>query len=400
MFSKRILILFVTLVSHSAPGFAQQVITVDELINLALRESPLRKAAALQTLRQETLVRKASMLPDPELIIESPTGDFYVAGVEQTFEFPTVYSRQKQVARQQIQVAADEEATVDRQIRLHVREHYLEWQYAMARFEFCKTRDSIYQQIKVLSERQFDAGEIDAVEKTLAMVKYAEAHAKMLQAGADVHVVRTRLEPFASGLEQMTPMPLQQEAETTIESWMTLSDSVFLMQNWMLNKYRIAETLAGKEIQLEKAKRLPDFRVGYLNQGISNIPFVMGMRLGISVPLPTGAYKSSIQAAELELDRIGEQQNQAVQDIRTEWHQAQANLERSRKTLEFLKANGLPSADELIRTGRRMYEAGQYDLIRLFTMMTESFTLREMYLENWVQYHRITIQLHYLNGTI
>lgn len=400
MFSKKILILLVLWAALSTLSLAQERITADELVGLALKESPLRKAAALQTLRQQTLVRKSTAWPDPELIIESPTGDFYVAGAEQTFEFPSVYTRQKDLARQQVLMAENEGQTIDRQVRLHVREHYLQWQYAVGRYELYQTRDSLFHQIKVLSDRQFDAGEIDAVQKTLAALKYAEAHTALLQAAAEIVVVKTRLEPFSSDLKNKIPVPLQDESVLANAIGLTQTDSSLLSQNWMLNTYKLGEAMADKEIQLEKARRMPDFRVGYLNQGMRNNPFVMGLRLGISIPLHTGGYTSSIRAAELELDRQKALQDQARQDIRAEWHQSRETLLQYRQTLEFLETNGLATADELAQSARRMYEAGQYDLVRLLALITESFALREMYLEHLMQYHRIAIQLHYIQGTL
>ena len=49
--------------------------------------------------------KKATHIPDPELILESTTGDFMTIGVQQSFDFPTVYARQKQLAEQQTELS-------------------------------------------------------------------------------------------------------------------------------------------------------------------------------------------------------------------------------------------------------------------------------------------------------
>lgn len=396
---KNILILLLILFTGLLPGFAQEVITVEDLIALALKESPMRKAAALQVTRQETLVRKATMLPDLEGMFESPTGDFYVAGVEQTFEFPTVYSHQKKLAQAQVLAAQNDAAISDRQIRFHIRSHYLDWQYAVAFQEYTRIRDSVYQQIMMLSDRQFRAGEKDGVEKILSEIKYAEAHAAWIQAGYDVRIARAKLEPYTEGLDTRIPVPLEL-GDLSIADQGMISDSLLLTENWMLDAYRISEGIANREMKLEKARRLPDFRLGYLNQGVRNNPFEMGLRLGVSVPLPTGAYKASIEAAEIELSRIEQQKLQASQDLRAEWHQIVQQVKQYHEILEFLKTKGITLSTDLIRSAQRMFEAGQYDLVRLLTLVADSFTQREMYLDNLVAFHRAILQLHYLNGTI
>jgi len=84
---------------------AQQLMMVDEAIVLSMDTSFQLRAEAFQIDADRLMEKKATHIPDPELILESTTGDFMTIGVQQSFDFPTVYARQKQLAEQQTELS-------------------------------------------------------------------------------------------------------------------------------------------------------------------------------------------------------------------------------------------------------------------------------------------------------
>ena len=90
-------------------GFCQQLLTEQEAVILAIKKSNTVAASNLTIQQQRQLVRGSINLPNPEVFVESPTGNFYTASITQSFEFPTVYTRQKQLQKQQV-VLAEREA--------------------------------------------------------------------------------------------------------------------------------------------------------------------------------------------------------------------------------------------------------------------------------------------------
>ena len=86
-------------------GITQPVFTVDSAIAQALRFHPLVQAADWNIKQQQALKAGSFSLPDPEIIIESPSSEYFTVGAQQSFDNPLVYVRQSQLGRERIQLS-------------------------------------------------------------------------------------------------------------------------------------------------------------------------------------------------------------------------------------------------------------------------------------------------------
>ena len=133
---------------------AQQLMMVDEVIVRAMDTSFTLRAEAFQIEADRLMERKATHIPDPELILESTTGDFMTIGVQQSFDFPTVYARQKQLAEQQTILSEKASNISAAAFKNTVRTAYLEWQLDIAEMRQWKTQDSLFNILSQAADRQ------------------------------------------------------------------------------------------------------------------------------------------------------------------------------------------------------------------------------------------------------
>ena len=124
-----IIIVFLTLfISFQAAS--QRLLTENEAVAKAFANNKNIQAVSLQLKQQQQLLKSAINLPNPEFFWESPTGNFYTGSITQSFEFPTVYSNQNRLQKQQIGVAQKEKQLTEAELKYRVRILYLEVQYA------------------------------------------------------------------------------------------------------------------------------------------------------------------------------------------------------------------------------------------------------------------------------
>lgn len=142
----------------SLQSTAQQVLTENEAVAKALANNKNIQAASLQVKQQQQLLKSAINLPNPEFFFESPTGNFYTGSITQSFEFPTVYSNQYRLQKQQIGVAQKEKQLTEAELRYRVKILYLEVQYADSLATQLYIQDTLYEKIKLSAIRQFKAG--------------------------------------------------------------------------------------------------------------------------------------------------------------------------------------------------------------------------------------------------
>ena len=161
--------------------FSQNISETD-LIKMALQNSRNLSASNLNIKQQKQLLGASFNLPNPEVFVESPTGNFYTASITQSIEFPSVYNKQYQLQKQKIVLSEREKAIGENEIKFQVKQLYLSLQYAMALQQQLYLQDTIYERISNAAARQFDAGQIDYLQKLFAENSYADVHNQYLQA--------------------------------------------------------------------------------------------------------------------------------------------------------------------------------------------------------------------------
>ena len=176
------------------PAAAQQVLTESEAVSKALANNKNIQSASLQVKQQQQLLKSAINLPNPEFFWESPTGNFYTGSITQSFEFPTVYSNQYRLQKQQIGVAQKEQQITQADLKYRIKALYLEAQFTDSLVKQLYIQDTLYEKIKLSAIRQFNAGQIDYLQQTFAETQYGEIHNQYLQSITRSKAIKAQLQ--------------------------------------------------------------------------------------------------------------------------------------------------------------------------------------------------------------
>ncbi|MBK8831146.1 MAG: TolC family protein [Saprospiraceae bacterium] len=376
---------------------AQQLMMVDEAIVLSMDTSFQLRAEAFQIDADRLMEKKATHIPDPELILESTTGDFMTIGVQQSFDFPTVYARQKQLAEQQTILSTQASHITAAALKSKVRTAYLEWQLDIAEMRQWKTQDSLFNILSQAADRQYLAGQIDFVEKTYANLKFSEVHTQYITSLTGVQKGMQQIQLYTGTTDSIYPSELEKGIGDFTFSNAVVDDDA-INNTPILAYYQQSEKISEKAIQLERSKVFPDFTIGYLNPADKNTPFPLRLRFGLSVPLWFWQYGTSIKAAETKLEVARYTSSAGRQELTQQWYKAKNDALKYHEALNYLEAEGLVQANELTEASNRMFAAGQYDYIKYLTTLTDAFQVKRQYLELVRNYNQALITLQYLIG--
>ena len=389
-FATFFLIFFLSIV-----GFSQTVSETD-LISMALKNSRNLSASNLTIKQQKQLLGASYNLPNPEVFVESPTGKFYTASITQSFEFPSVYGKQYQIQKQKIAFSEIEKAVGENDIKYQVKQLYISLQYAVALQQQLYEQDTIYKRLSSAAARQFDAGQIDYLQKLFAENSYADVHNQYLQAQLTGLNTEKQLQFIAAYPNQIIVAPLT----NTGINFLTEFDSSSYKKSPSIALLNQSILIAEKNIALQKAKALPGLAFGYFNQGERNTPFQNRFRFGITLPLWFNQYKANISAAKtaFEIDKLkagGLQQQISMQLL-----QAQSEQVVFAQSLRYYQSRGLNQAAEIITTAKRFYESGENDYISYLRNINDAYAIQIKYLETLKNYNQSTVSINYLKGTL
>jgi cobalt-zinc-cadmium efflux system outer membrane protein len=387
--------LLIVFLSISSAGMSQQLITQQAALDSAMKYSPLLKSAELQIKQSNYLRKTAFNLPNPDVIAESPTGDFYAVGILQSMEFPTVYIKQGQLLKQQSLLSEKGKALTINEIKRLIRSVYLNAQYSQQLRDQLKYQDSLYNQIQLSAKRQFDAGVIDYLAKTFAASQYGEIHNQYVQSENALTASLQQLKlysgidsnPNVSKLIKSGSLQIQADTSSVVQSPMVQ----YAKQNQLVNQ---------KQVSVERNRALPGLVFGYLNQGPKETETYYRFRVGFTVPLWFWQYSGNIKGAKTGL-QIAEQQTQVQQQqLTAELQNAVSEYTSAQQSLAYYETNGLQQADDIINAGRRFFESGQTDYITYIRNINDAYAIKRTYIETLRTYNQSIININYITGDL
>ena len=383
-------VIFITVACFS------QNISETDLIKMALQNSRNLSASNLNIKQQKQLLGASFNLPNPEVFVESPTGNFYTASITQSIEFPSVYNKQYQLQKQKIVLSEREKAIVENEIKFQVKQLYLSLQYSMALQQQLYLQDTIYERISNAAARQFDAGQIDYLQKLFAENSYADVHNQYLQAQLTGLNIEKQLQFIAGYTNKIIVTPIS----NTLVNVATSLDSNSLATSPSLALINQSVIIAQKNILLQKAKALPGLAFGYFNQGERNTPVQNRFRFGITLPLWFNQYKSNINAAKTEFEVSKQKAGGLQQQFSLQYLQAQNEQAIFLQSLQYYETKGLKKAAEIITTAKRFFENGESDYINYLRNINDAYTIQLKYLEALKNYNQSMLSTNYLKGTL
>ena len=384
--------------SFISNGFSQNVLTLEDAISKALKNSKNITAAGLAVLQQKQLLKSSFNLPNPEVFIESPTGIFYTGSITQSIEFPSVYKKQYQLQQQQIVLADKEKQLTEGEVKLQTSRLYLLLQYNVALQQYLHVQDTIFERLSKAAGRQFDAGQIDYLQKTLAESQYGEIHNQTSQYRLAIANVQNQLKYLIGVPAAFNVNPL--DTNLAISDGIVAGDSTAFTNNPSLLIINQEGIIAQKNIELQKAKSLPGLAFGYFNQGERSTPIGNRFRLGFTVPLWFGQFRSSINAAKTNAEVMRQKAIGLQQQLSLTFLQAQNELDIYSQSIRYYKSTGIPKAQVMVETARRFFESGEIDYVAYLRNLNEAQSINLKYLEVVRNYSQALVELKYLNGTL
>jgi outer membrane protein, heavy metal efflux system len=390
-----ILTLFVAVLLY--PAMAQRVIDQTEAVELALKNSGEFQSADLQIKQNRYLQKTGLNLPNPEVIAESPTGEFYAVGILQSLDFPSVYVKQRQLRKQFTKLSERQKEITKQDIASLVRSLYLNVQLAEALYKQLRVQDTLYDQISKSAERQFAAGTIDYLAKTFAQTQAGEIHNQLIQTREEYLSVVSQLSVYLGLSDSFKTAPIQR---LPYEEFPTRFDSTMILSNPSIQYYQQLQSVNRTTLAVERQKALPGLVFGYLNQGAKTTDTYYRFRVGFTVPLWFWQYSGNIKAAKTGV-QIAEQDSKAQrQTLTSDMVQALGDLRKYRQSLDYYESKGLKQTDDIINTARRFFESGQDDYIGYLRNINEAYLIKARYLETLRNYNQSVITINYLTGKL
>ena len=397
-----LLIIFCTPVTGKAQlpgssGFKPLQLSLEEAINLALRNNQAIKSAEYGVSQQQALRKTAVDLNKTGFQYgfdnTVPNGNKNM-GVQQSFSLPTVYNRQGKLLNQQV-VLSEKYLTISKaDLIRNVTTAYYQLVYGQNYLKVLIYQDSVYKNFTNAANSRYTNGETGYLEKVTADATYQQIVLLRKQAQADIIIyeqelqkwlfTNTPVEPTVNRIEKL-PTPI-------------LSDTLPVSQNPILNYYQQNVNVAAANLALTRSRGLPDFSVGLSKMAIGNSQQYLGYNVGINIPLWFKPYQGRNEAAKMAIKIAEADYANTIDTTRVAYNQQLQQYQKWNEQLSYYESAGLKQSDEIIKNAGVNYRYGNISYIEYIQNLTQAFNIKIQYLGALNEYNQSIINLNYLLG--
>lgn len=372
-----------------------QKLTLQNAIDLAVKNYPTIQQASLQTQQQQALTGTATIL-DPFNIntglgqINSKVFDYNV-GVAQGFKLPNAYKAEQNLLKQNVTVAKSYEAVTKNELVRNVSNAYYNWLFSWQQYNLLLQTDSIYADYEKYANKKYQVGESNKLEKINATLQRKDLVLQLAQANTQVSFYLTDLQRW-----MRTNQQYKAPTEFTALPEINLSDSNLVNKHpvlQFLQQQIIAKELA---IKAEQSKAKPSFNLGVNAQSLDKERQFYYGSVGINIPLFKNGIKARTQAARLETEIAKKELDKNQQEIVTIFLQQNQLQQQSLQQLSYYRTEGLPMAESIINAAQRSYKAGDIGYIEYIQNIKDAIKIKTDYLAAINNYNQTIIQLNYL----
>lgn len=394
------LFLFLTLpvALLSQEPYVKQSLTLERAVNFALENNTTVKNARLNLEIAEKLKKNSFNLPAPEFFYEhgqinSAMIDHSI-NIEQSFEFPTVYTSQNKLQKKWMQLRTTEQSLAERKIAAEVKARYFDWMTSYALLDLAKEEDSVYGDFLYAVKLKYETGEINLLAETIAetnaMKIQQELNERELDYAKAEHELMLLLKDGgtyvpAEKFPLKLPLPpvAGDSVSENIPQLVVFKDKAMLMD---------------AAIKTESMKHLPGFSVGYFNQTIDKATGFSGWRVGMSVPVWFWSQSGKVQAARIQRDIELNNLDFAMMKAQSELQTHLLEIHHYKEILERYEQKTLNQIDLIINNSEKKLKAGEVSYFEYILSMSHAYNLLAEYVDALNKYNQAIIKIETLTN--
>ncbi len=374
-------------------------LSLPEAIQVAKENNALLKSSSLAVEKSNAMVGTAYNFERSTLYynydennIAPNNAPLKVWGIQQNFEFPTIYGAQKKLLESKSRMQQNQYALQEQQLVKLVSKAYDRILYQRSVNQNYQLLDSIYRNLARAASRRFELGETNNLEKLNAQSRQNEIGLFLRQSERDLEAAHLELNALLQS-EESYQVPDQPFDKLSVVPLDTANHPSLMF-------YREALTSVDQAYKLEKKRLLPDVQLEYFlgtNNAVSSETY-QGFQIGLGIPILFGGTKSRILAGRLEKERLQYEAQNFRTSLNSRFQQLLIRLNKKEESLQTYDQTGQQLASALLQTATRSFQSGEIDFFQYVQSMDQAIRIEINYLKDKKAYNEIVLDINYFTN--
>ncbi|MFZ7115389.1 MAG: CusA/CzcA family heavy metal efflux RND transporter [Bacteroidota bacterium] len=386
-------------------SFAQESVTLDKAVEMALKNNMTIKNERLLTEYQNRLSRTGFDIPKTNLAFEY--GQFNSVyhdkkfSVTQSMNFPAVYIRQRKVLKENYQSALLELSLKEAELKREVSASYFLLLNMSEKEIILSEMDSIYAGFLSRAELRNSKGETDALEMITASSQKAQISMQLNQLLLDKETELMKFQLLLNSDSRLIP-----EATTTKLNYTGKPDTSVAGSHPSVRVLEKQKQISLASEKLERSRLMPDLFAGYnlmsiKGTGPDDIYYddetrFGSVQFGIGIPLFFGAQRAKIRAAGLLSEIARNNYLAGLKNFQNKINYAYRQFELSAEKVRYFEKNGADNGKRIIDIANAQFTNGEINYLEWTILVNNAASFRTGYADAVFELNSAVLELNYL----
>lgn len=389
----RLALLFTLLVSS---GFAQTPLELEDLMALSLKNNKGILAASLEVDQAEALMGTAFDFDKTDVYFHYDENNLAlngeplkVFGLQQQFEFPTVYQARRRLQNMNYEVQESALQINQKQLSRALTLAYQHYQILARKAQLYHALDSVYSDFSRAANRRFELGETNYLERTTALAKQKQIANSYARVTKEILIARSEILRLVQGgdsLEIALESPERLEVVNT-------NGLMRMETSYLENRQGLSEA----RMKLERNSLFPEINLEYFQGTNQDLGYSLyGVQLGLRIPVLFFGKSSRIQSAKIQANITALQNQELTLEAEKEYQALTIKLDQLSSELAYYENEGRALSDTILKAAQGNFSNGEIDFFQYIQSLENAYEIRINYLDVLSQYNQTVIAINYL----
>lgn len=406
-----VILLMISINGYAQTGATGSLLALDQLIQQAKQNNLAVKRGQFQIQQQQALQGAAREWPKMDFVAN--LGQYNTINFDQQFTLtqripnPKLVSTQLGLNREVVKGAEQQLRFTENELVYGVKKAYYDHLFLMAKNRQLLRLDTILQNFVRAATIRTQTGEASLIEKTIAETQLSENHFLQQQVKNDLQISALQLRTLLN-INELPQLATQEFGKRSLPEKVVVAN---IAQNPLAAYYQQLVAINRQQVAVEKARKLPDFSIGYSNASLVGNQLIKGqdryfqssyrfhsVQAGVSLPIFTKPYKSRILAAEVGVQAAQSQSDLQYKELEGQLLQALEQQTKAENAIGYYENSALPETNSVLQRAEKAYRAGDITYTEYLAALQYHSKARLGYLDAIAAYNQSIIVIEYLIG--
>lgn len=374
-----------------------QINNLDELLELSYENNQGLKSARLSIDEAQVLEPSAFTIEPTQIYYDFDENNMAdnghplnVFGIEQSFQFPTVYFKGKKLNQISTNLAVTDFEIEKRKLSREVSLKYIEIQYLLNKRDYLNYIDSIFSIFVSSIEKEYELGGINSIDQLNAKAKRNELVLSIKELNYDLEKSIQSIKPLVN----LDTIFIFQKKDLSQLQFQELEQINPLQQ-------KMEQNIAFKQMELSLHKNTlwPSINLGYYNgtNWYENAQHYNGYTIGLGIPIFFGEKKSRIKSSQIGIEIEEHKYEEFVRQMNAEKKDWLLEVEKQNEFLENYEQFANPMYKELIKATNSYRDAGEIGIYKYIISLETAAQIQIDFLNSLRQKQNALVEIKYLS---